>query len=680
MLPNQSLKRGSQDEPLVDSRLNKGVGRFRIYHALSLGVMAFIGTVAVLHFLETSNNTSGSVFEFSAFKDEPKTLSLGSSENITNRIQTLWNIVISEDNLQNISINQSPFTSSIMKTISSQRKVIKTSNTSSIAAHVLKKGCIQSFEPICPMYDYVRFWNKEFSDEDCYRSPASHPLGLQAPVAERRYVVFEPDRGGWNNIRMAAETAMIFAHASGRILVLPPEARWYLLDSNKKDEQNGSDFEDFFDLRKISETLDIIEMERFIDEVAIPGLLNATYPGKKPDSPLYGMSAKKFVEGGKDRLWDYLKLACYTRQWEPGKFHIGFNLEPKGEENANHNEQHYNRLSLRGSAISTYKRSGTYDFNSHVKFLPFPSDRKDDRLRLHSAHKRELIPYDSEMHSHRAIYFPGNYNSRTRILTHFYTYLFWQNHHLEHVYKRLVRDRLHYHDEIFCAAGRVIKILHEEAAKLSLSSPFAEHQYEVPSARHRDPATLGGTVHEDATYIAYHIRRGDFQYKETRLSAENIYSNTKHLLNANRTRLIYIATDDKNQRFFDPLRGKKDDFPNQGITHTDKHGHVFHLRFLRDYIQKAALGHGAMNQNRIGMIEQVICANAHTFFGTPRSTFTGYITRMRGYYRDNRYARTFYTLTKEMYSLHKQTEIVGPFWAREFAVAHSAIDDDGVGG
>ena len=53
-----------------------------------------------------------------------------------------------------------------------------------------------------------------------------------------------------------------------------------------------------------------------------------------------------------------------------------------------------------------------------------------------------------------------------------------------------------------------------------------------------------------------------------------------------------------------------------------------------------------------------------------------YITRMRGYYRDNRYSRTFYTLDKEHHVLHKQTELIGPFWAREFKVAHHDIDDD----
>ena len=35
--------------------------------------------------------------------------------------------------------------------------------------------------------------------------------------------------GGWNNIRMSLEIVMIIAAASGRTLVLPPDAPLYLL-------------------------------------------------------------------------------------------------------------------------------------------------------------------------------------------------------------------------------------------------------------------------------------------------------------------------------------------------------------------------------------------------------------------------------------------------------------------
>ena len=88
-----------------------------------------------------------------------------------------------------------------------------------------------------------------------------------------------------------------------------------------------------------------------------------------------------------------------------------------------------------------------------------------------------------------------------------------------------------------------------------------------------------------------------------------------HLLDTNVTRLLYIATDEKNKAFFQPFH------------------HAFTVRFLDDYVDRAHLGDAHLNQNHLGMVEQAICANAHTFVGTPLSTFTGYITRMRGYYR-----------------------------------------------
>lgn len=51
---------------------------------------------------------------------------------------------------------------------------------------------------------------------------------------------------------MAAETAIIIAHATGRVLVLPPETKWYLLNKNRKEEDNVSHFGKYFDLIKVS--------------------------------------------------------------------------------------------------------------------------------------------------------------------------------------------------------------------------------------------------------------------------------------------------------------------------------------------------------------------------------------------------------------------------------------------
>ena len=83
-----------------------------------------------------------------------------------------------------------------------------TSSSSSNMAPAEPVGCRASFEPTCDMYPYVRFWNHRFRPADCYQSPLRHPSGRLAPLEERKYVVFEPDHGGWNNIRMAAEVRL----------------------------------------------------------------------------------------------------------------------------------------------------------------------------------------------------------------------------------------------------------------------------------------------------------------------------------------------------------------------------------------------------------------------------------------------------------------------------------------
>jgi hypothetical protein len=61
--------------------------------------------------------------------------------------------------------------------------------------------CAKHFVQQCVMYPYVRYWNTHFEPRDCFESPARHPLGKSALPEEQRYLIFEPDRGGWNNIR-----------------------------------------------------------------------------------------------------------------------------------------------------------------------------------------------------------------------------------------------------------------------------------------------------------------------------------------------------------------------------------------------------------------------------------------------------------------------------------------------
>jgi len=50
---------------------------------------------------------------------------------------------------------------------------------------------------------------------------------------------------------MAAEVAVVFAHATGRTLVLAPDSVLYLLMMNKNHKKNKSNLDDFYEFRRI---------------------------------------------------------------------------------------------------------------------------------------------------------------------------------------------------------------------------------------------------------------------------------------------------------------------------------------------------------------------------------------------------------------------------------------------
>ena len=73
--------------------------------------------------------------------------------------------------------------------------------------------------------------------------PASAPPSL-APVREDKYLTFEYDSGGWNNIRMGIECVLVLGHYLRRTVVLPPAQSLYLIakQSNGRRDFGLADF------------------------------------------------------------------------------------------------------------------------------------------------------------------------------------------------------------------------------------------------------------------------------------------------------------------------------------------------------------------------------------------------------------------------------------------------------
>jgi hypothetical protein len=446
--------------------------------------------------------------------------------------------------------------------------------------------------PKCAIYAYIQYWSTLYSKGDCYESPLrptpspsiSEETGLNGtPWDRQKYVVFEPDRGGWNNIRMAAETAIIFAHATGRTLVMPTPMKFYLLGQNRK-RQKSRQLDDtstismFLNVDSLSDSLSVISMEDFLENVAkIPGFLPVSL---LPDQsiPEIIKQSKSSSSAGDDvfipsTLSQYLHSACYHENWQPGNQFIGLNIRRSS-----------------GKAI----------------FSPLNRSMENERFRTMVATGRQVHEYDEEFHAHQCIFFPsGLQNSKQRLLTHFYSYLYFEDPLLERVYRRMVRDRLRYQDKILCIAGMIVQELHTESAALT--------GHGLP----RKDVIGGNTSDGSATYFSLHYRQHSFQ-PELYPTPEQVYTHSFHLFDPKVSRLVYVATDARDRKMF------------HGFSQPPA---KFQVRFFHDFFSEAHvedLFQEPFNYNLVGMIEQIVCANAHTFVGSPFSTFTGYITRLRG--------------------------------------------------
>lgn len=152
----------------------------------------------------------------------------------------------------------------------------------------------------------IIYWKVVPGDND-YESPITPHHDLH----HDRYLTFEYDNGGWNNVRMSLESLIVVAHAMGRTLVVPPQQHLYLIDQLHKDshdEKPNKDmgFEDFFDIELLRshQGFHLLHMEEFLEKEGVTGGLKGELPPKNS------------TEANGQALWRYLtKVADAKPAW-----------------------------------------------------------------------------------------------------------------------------------------------------------------------------------------------------------------------------------------------------------------------------------------------------------------------------------------------------------------------------
>lgn len=356
--------------------------------------------------------------------------------------------------------------------------------------------------------------------------------------AKAKFLSFEPWPGGFNNIRMSLEMAAAMALALNRTLVMPPTYKMYL--------RGTSSFQDYFDYQDMKRGMSVVTYQEFR---ALVSLGKADGLGEQgPDST---------------QMADYY---AGLKKMAPGRVAIV-------------TEKTHNMIG--SQLVFCFPKCGQGEWFK----------RTQHKLRAIDTSLQPEVYHDPEI-----LHFGP------MLLGHFYTMVWFQDPMRGQHVKRVVRDHIHFHEEMFAYAERVIK-------------------------------QLGG----DFAYSCLHIRRNDFQFKEVWTPADKIVSNVAGLLREGET--VYIATDELSlpksevgKQWSDPMAMSRVKSHEWFEPMFAAWGGPDKVKFWSDFHDELNLGD--IKKIWIASVESIVCSRARVFVGTQKSTFSGYIWRMRGYMHD----------------------------------------------
>lgn len=227
------------------------------------------------------------------------------------------------------------------------------------------------------------------------------------------------------------------AVATGRVLVLPPSQKMYLLG------RKSISFGDFFPLQEIAREhagLEIITMKQFLEETH--GEVREMDSKQVVFPPNGRTDWDGDTDAVKTSLNPWLQSIAPNPDWNPDNCMAAF---PKSTDpdDAAELQRIFDELQTNLPSVEDFINQPT-PVNATT----------EERMREFIAQRKELCLYTPELQSAQILHFNGKRNLGGRLLVHFYAFLFFQDFQTDLWVKRFVRDHVHYVDDVQCASGK----------------------------------------------------------------------------------------------------------------------------------------------------------------------------------------------------------------------------------
>lgn len=230
---------------------------------------------------------------------------------------------------------------------------------------------------------------------------------LAKPKANR-YLVFDADIGGLNNIRIAFEYVVVLAAVTGRTLVLPPRSAWYLINFGPmpEAEKGGTtEFGDIYNIEALKRALPIINTEEFIESAA----KHLDIPSEFTDDPGFTTKLKQSHTAWREWLLENSEIP----DWSP--------------------------------------------YDTLICFPDIETCRDGPHLAGDYLDKRKPVEFSAWMNAAPVLYFPSN--KRYRSLGPVATMLAGKDDSLQILMRRLLKNHMRFRDEIFSLASQIVEAL-----------------------------------------------------------------------------------------------------------------------------------------------------------------------------------------------------------------------------